>query len=104
MLVNTTLVKALYCRALLVTAWPQLWKATSAMGTRTCQLISSLSLGTPARVTMVAAATVSKNCIVKEAQRTHRRLGEKKRWNRLKMKDPTQKDMRDVPDLIHRVD
>ncbi len=37
MLVRTTLVRALYLSARLVTAWPQLWNATSAMGTSTFQ-------------------------------------------------------------------
>jgi len=35
---------------------------------------------------------------------THRRLGEKYRWKRLKQKEPMQKEMRETPDLIQRFD
>src|SRR4051812_16158526 len=104
MLVSTTLVRALYLSARLVTACPQLWNATIAMGTRTCHPISSFSFGCPITVTMDAAPSVSSICAVKDAQSTHRRLGEKKRWNRLKTKEPAQNESSDTPDLIQRVD
>ncbi len=41
---------------------------------------------------------------MKDAHRTHRRFGEKKRWKELKKTDPMQKKTREVPDLIHLVD
>src|SRR4051812_10102834 len=104
MLVKTTLVKALYFKALLVTACPQLWNATMAMGTRTSHPISSLSFGGPELVTIAAAPTVRSSCAKKDAHSTQRRFGEKKRWNRLKTKDPAQNEASDVPDLIQRVD
>ena len=103
MLVRTTLVRALYFSALLATACPQLWKATRAMGTRTFQLMSSPPPLGP-NVTSVAAMTMRRTWKENEAQRTHRRLGEKYRWKRLNKKDPTQKHAREVPDLIHLVD
>ena len=55
-------------------------------------------------VTMAAAAMTSTICSRKEAHSTHRRLGEKHRWNELKNMDPTQKQPNDVIDFIHRVD
>lgn len=77
MLVNTTLVRALYLRALLATAWPQLWKATRARGTSTFQL-TSLGFGDGGySVTMVAAEAVRTVWAAKDTQRTQRRLGEK---------------------------
>ena len=101
MLVSTTLVRALYLRARLVTAWPQLWKATSARGTRTVQSTASLSSEEPlrAKVTMQAAAMVRRAWAPKETHRTQRRLGEKKRWKRAKKKEPMQKESREMPDL-----
>jgi hypothetical protein len=77
MLVRTTLVRALYLRARLVTAWPQLWKATRARGARTVQPTWSLSGEGVVRVTMRAAATMKSVWAAKETQRTQRRLGEK---------------------------
>jgi len=79
MLVNTTLVNALYFNALLVTACPQLWKATIAMGTSTCHPISSLSLGGPDEVAIEAAPAVRSSCAKNEPHNTQRRFGEKKR-------------------------
>lgn len=38
----------------------------------------------------------------KERQSTQRFEGVKKRWKREKKKDPTQKEAREVRDLIHR--
>jgi hypothetical protein len=53
---------------------------------------------------MAAAAAVRMSCRINEAHSTQRRLGEKKRWKRLKRKEPRQKARREVPDLIQRVD
>ena len=78
MLVNTTLVRALYFSALLVTAWPQLWKATSAIGASTFQVTSSFPDFGP-NVTMTAAPTQSAIWTANEAHSTQRRFGEKKR-------------------------
>ena len=102
MLVKTTLVNELYLSARLVTAWPQLWNATSAIGTSTFQASSSDDLGTT--LSMTAAAMMRDIWSRNDAQRTQRRLGEKYRWKRLKQNDPMQKEMREVPDLIHRLD
>ena len=124
MLVRTTLVRVLYFSARDVTAWPQLWKAIRAMGTRTCQGVSSLpklpivvlevevevrtevdlvgELGP--QVKIEAAMTIRIIWKMKETQSTQRRLGVKRRWKRLKMKEPMQKAMRDTPDLIQRLD
>ena len=80
MLVNTTLVRALNFSARLVTACPQLWKATRAMGTNTFQVMSSFTvadLGPQVRIE--AAPMISDIWMRNEAQRTHLRLGEKKR-------------------------
>jgi hypothetical protein len=104
MLVKTTLVRLLYFKALLVTAWPQLWKAIKAMGTRTFQPISSLDSTVGPNVTIEAATIVSSIWSRNEAQSTHRRFGEKYRWKRLKRKEPRQKQPSEVLDLIHRVD
>jgi hypothetical protein len=41
---------------------------------------------------------------MKDAHKTHRRFGEKKRWKKLKKTDPIQKKASEVPDLIHLVD
>lgn len=108
MLVRTTLVRALYFRARLVTACPQLWNATSAMGTSTVQAIDSRGLeprgsGGP-NVMMAAAPMISAIWKANDAHSTHRRFGENRRWNELKNTEPTQKHPSDVPDLIHRVD
>lgn len=109
MLVSTTLVRALYLIARLVTACPHAWNATSAMGTRTSHVMASLLLGGPLppapgpKVTMDAAAMQRVACSVKEAMRVERFLGPKCRWKRLKKKEPMQKKPREVPDLIHRV-
>lgn len=40
--------------------------------------------------------------MVKEAQSTQRRLGVKRRWKRLKKKEPMQKERRETLDFIHR--
>src|SRR4051812_30432755 len=75
-----------------------------AMGTKTSHPMSSLSLGGPALVTIVAAATVKSICRKKDAHRTQRRFGEKKRWNLLNTNEPAQNEKSEVPDLIQRVD
>jgi hypothetical protein len=43
-------------------------------------------------------------CVAKETHRTQRRLGEKYRWKRAKKKEPTQKDMREMPERHRRAD
>src|SRR3569833_1185054 len=103
MLVSTTLVSALSLRARLATAWPQLWKATRAMGISTFHVMSSRPDGGP-KVTMAAAMAIRTVWKAKDAHSTQRRAGEKKRWKRAKTKEPTQKQASDVPDLTHRVD
>src|SRR6478735_1175559 len=101
MLVSTTLVSALYFSARLVTACPQLWNATRAMGTRTFHERSSA--GVPAalgaRVRMRAAAMQRSIWSVKEATSTQRRRAEKRRWKRLKRKAPRQKDASETRDF-----
>ena len=49
--------------ARLVTAWPEDWNATVAMGTRTCQF-KLLDLGEGVKVTMRAAVTMKRSWMV----------------------------------------
>ena len=51
---------------------------------------------------MAAAAMHSAAWSEKLAMSVPRRLGLKRRWNRLKKKEPMQKQPSEVPDLIHR--
>lgn len=53
---------------------------------------------------MDAAMTMRVICARKEAHRTQRLEGVKKRWKRLKKKEPMQNEIRETPDLIHRFD
>ena len=67
--------------------------------------MSSFSLADVGPQVRIAAAAIVKHiCAINDAQRTQRRQGMKKRWKRLKQKDPMQKDMRATPDLIQRCD
>lgn len=59
-------------------------------------------LGVGLTVTTMAAAMVSVAWAAKEAHKTQRRLGEKKRWKRAKKNEPTQKDSSEMPDLYRR--
>jgi hypothetical protein len=54
------------------------------------------------KVTINAAALVRRAWIVKDAQRTQRRLGETSRWKRANRKEPRQKDAIDRADLYRR--
>jgi hypothetical protein len=65
-------------------------------------LLSDLALPGP-KVTIEAAMMHRVACKVKEAMRVARFFGPRRRWKRLKKKEPMQKKPREVPDLIQRV-